>query len=65
MPPSDADMEGSAEEPPPSPPTSADKPELIPTVFKWDHGGHNVYLSGTFNEWSRKVGDVTQHVAPR
>jgi len=24
---------------------------LIPTVFKWDGGGHQVYMSGTFTNW--------------
>ena len=24
---------------------------LLPYVFRWDGGGNEVYLSGTFNEW--------------
>ena len=23
--------------------------DSVPTVFKWDHGGKNVYITGTFN----------------
>ncbi|PFH35570.1 putative 5'-AMP-activated protein kinase subunit beta-1 family protein [Besnoitia besnoiti] len=26
--------------------------ELIPCVFTWTHGGHSVYLAGSFNGWS-------------
>eukprot|EP00920_Eleutheroschizon_duboscqi_P035030 GHVT01084330.1.p1 GENE.GHVT01084330.1~~GHVT01084330.1.p1 ORF type:complete len:184 (+),score=3.44 GHVT01084330.1:2816-3367(+) len=29
-----------------------DGDELIPCLFSWSHGGHNVYLTGSFNEWS-------------
>mmetsp|Transcript_22034 Transcript_22034/g.20033 ORF Transcript_22034/g.20033 Transcript_22034/m.20033 type:complete len:256 (-) Transcript_22034:55-822(-) len=29
--------------------------EIIPTVFKWDHGGKNVYITGTFNNWERQL----------
>jgi len=29
--------------------------ETIPTVFKWDHGGKNVYITGTFNNWERSI----------
>lgn len=25
----------------------------LPTVFKWDGGGKQVYISGTFNDWKR------------
>ena len=24
---------------------------LVPTVFRWEHGGNNVYLTGEFNRW--------------
>jgi 5'-AMP-activated protein kinase, regulatory beta subunit len=25
--------------------------EALPTVFKWDGGGKQVYISGTFSDW--------------
>lgn len=28
---------------------------LLPTVFKWEAGGKDVYLSGTFNNWKAKI----------
>lgn len=28
---------------------------LLPTVFKWEAGGKDVYLSGTFNNWKSKI----------
>lgn len=27
------------------------KPPALPTVFKWDGGGKQVFISGTFSEW--------------
>lgn len=27
------------------------KKPALPTVFKWDGGGRQVYISGTFSEW--------------
>jgi len=30
--------------------TEAEQPAL-PTVFKWDGGGKQVYISGTFSDW--------------
>ena len=27
----------------------------IPTVFRWEHGGNQVYLTGTFTNWTRKI----------
>ena len=27
----------------------------IPTVFKWEHGGRHVYITGTFNNWERQL----------
>ena len=27
----------------------------VPTVFRWEHGGGEVYITGTFNGWSRRV----------
>lgn len=32
-----------------------DGEDYIPTVFKWDHGGKNVYVTGTFNNWERQI----------
>lgn len=29
--------------------------ELVPTVFRWDHGGRNVFITGTFNNWEQKI----------
>ncbi len=28
---------------------------LVPTVFKWEHGGKHVYITGTFNNWERQI----------
>ena len=28
---------------------------VVPTVFKWEHGGRNVYITGTFNNWERQI----------
>lgn len=32
-----------------------DMDSVVPTVFKWDHGGRNVYITGTFNNWERQI----------
>jgi hypothetical protein len=32
-----------------------DMDSIVPTVFKWEHGGHNVYIAGTFNNWGREI----------
>lgn len=29
--------------------------ESVPTVFRWEHGGRQVYITGTFNNWSRQI----------
>jgi 5'-AMP-activated protein kinase, regulatory beta subunit len=29
--------------------------DSIPTVFRWEHGGRHVYITGTFNGWSRQI----------
>ena len=29
--------------------------EVVPTVFKWEHGGRNVYITGTFNNWQKQI----------
>lgn len=28
---------------------------VVPTVFRWEHGGNNVFITGAFNGWSRRV----------
>ena len=28
---------------------------VVPTVFRWEHGGNQVYITGTFNNWSRRI----------
>lgn len=35
--------------------TGESLPRLIPTVFRWEHGGNNVYITGTFNDWGKKI----------
>lgn len=32
-----------------------DSSRVIPTVFRWEHGGNNVYMTGTFNEWGNRI----------
>ena len=32
-----------------------DASRLVPTVFKWEHGGREVYITGTFNNWDRRI----------
>jgi 5'-AMP-activated protein kinase, regulatory beta subunit len=29
--------------------------DSVPTVFRWEHGGRHVYITGTFNGWSRQI----------
>jgi 5'-AMP-activated protein kinase, regulatory beta subunit len=29
--------------------------DKVPTVFRWEHGGRQVYITGTFNGWSRQI----------
>jgi len=31
------------------------EPRGIPVVFRWDKGGDNVYLRGTFNKWASNI----------
>lgn len=33
--------------------TSGDS--IVPTVFKWEHGGRQVYITGTFNNYERQI----------
>ena len=28
---------------------------VVPTVFKWEHGGRHVYITGTFNNWEKQI----------
>ncbi|VDK40325.1 unnamed protein product [Taenia asiatica] len=35
-------------------PTAPQK-HLLPTVFRWNGGGHEIYVSGTFDNWQRKI----------
>jgi 5'-AMP-activated protein kinase regulatory beta subunit len=32
-----------------------DMDDIVPTVFRWEHGGRNVYITGTFNNWERQI----------
>ena len=32
-------------------PSFSEEERLLPYVFRWDGGGSEVYLSGTFNDW--------------
>lgn len=34
---------------------SAADDDTVPTVFRWEHGGRQVYITGTFNGWSRQI----------
>lgn len=43
--------------PPPDPATIEAflNDDTVPTVFRWEHGGRQVYITGTFNGWSRQI----------
>ena len=48
------------EGPPPPPPVQVEAPpdpddDYVPTVFRWEHGGRQVYVTGTFNDWQRQI----------
>ena len=32
-----------------------DEEEKVPMVFRWEGGGKDVYITGTFNKWSEKI----------
>ena len=32
--------------------TTNDDEEEVPTVFRWEHGGRQVFVTGTFNDWT-------------
>ncbi|KAK6645418.1 hypothetical protein RUM43_001695 [Polyplax serrata] len=34
---------------------------VLPTVFKWDGGGRQVYICGTFNDWKTNLPMVKSH----
>lgn len=34
---------------------AAEPARVIPTVFRWEHGGNHVYVAGTFNGWHQKI----------
>lgn len=38
-----------------SPKTDWSDDDTVPTVFRWEHGGRDVYITGTFNNWSRQI----------
>ena len=29
--------------------------QTVPTVFRWEYGGKEIYLSGSFNEWKTRI----------
>mmetsp|Transcript_13839 Transcript_13839/g.22930 ORF Transcript_13839/g.22930 Transcript_13839/m.22930 type:complete len:252 (+) Transcript_13839:144-899(+) len=29
--------------------------DFVPAVFRWEHGGRNVYITGTFNNWDKQI----------
>jgi len=37
------------------PDTPGDHDDLVPTVFRWDHGGREVFITGTFNNWETQI----------
>ncbi|GMH55143.1 hypothetical protein TrST_g2860 [Triparma strigata] len=51
-PPFNAQQEEGMEVDPPMPPESD---ETVPTVFRWEHGGRQVFITGTFNGWSKQI----------
>lgn len=50
-----------------SPESAGETPEetpahtTLPTVFKWEGGGKEVYISGTFNGWKSKIPMVKRY----
>ena len=32
----------------------APREDVVPMVFKWEHGGRNVFITGTFNGWDKQ-----------
>ncbi|KAJ8308608.1 hypothetical protein KUTeg_013482 [Tegillarca granosa] len=37
------------------------KQKALPTVFKWEGGGKEVYISGSFNQWKTKIPMAKSH----
>ena len=37
------------------PKSYVEEEDMVPTVFRWEHGGRQVYITGTFNDWSRQI----------
>jgi len=35
--------------------TPDDEADCVPVVFRWEHGGRQVYITGTFNNWERQI----------
>ncbi len=35
--------------------SDASTDSTVPTVFKWEHGGRHVYITGTFNNWEKQI----------
>ena len=35
--------------------TSIVREKLLPTVFKWEGGGKEVFITGSFNQWRTKI----------
>ena len=50
-------------------PRSPEKVKKVPFVFRWNYGGHEVYLAGEFNNWEKNIplskshGDFTGELA--
>lgn len=36
-------------------PRSPEKVKKVPFVFRWNYGGHEVYLAGEFNNWEKNI----------
>lgn len=39
--------------------------DIVPMVFKWELGGRNVAITGTFNGWSKQVRFTIQYYYPK
>ncbi|VDN15350.1 unnamed protein product [Dibothriocephalus latus] len=38
-----------------TPTTTNPSQKLLPTVFRWNGGGNEIYISGTFNDWHSRI----------
>lgn len=56
---SDYDYEDDAMEPEPP------QKRTIPTVFRWENGGRDVLLAGSFNEWKARIPMNLRLVLPK